>query len=238
MRQCALLAPLPKSSWSPQFPRKSGNKLAAKKEDRGQQKTMPMSLFPTIKGPGGRRMETLRRYSFIDMARLLEVDSDVVFWTTQAETVLVTDDDRTFPYKPDFQVEHKDGSRSVIRIIAGRNGVSVPPKNREAAALHYEEQGIRFRGMTEDEVSSHPYLRDACLILAHRCLDWPDEALFVLAQGNEQTMGDAHETLGGTEQAWFWLITLIGLGHIEVPFGMPLSRKTEILSISLKGYEQ
>lgn len=235
MRACQIGAKLPKGTWTP---RKLQREARAKPASNNAARIV--SYFPTIKG--GRRMEPLYRGSHIALAYLLEADSSVVRWTTSTSSLQVIEEEGPRPFAPHFLVDDHDTVSEAIYV-------SRKPSDEEsieervdarfsAVKAAYHAQSMRFRAYSEDELATHPYLKTAKDIYYYRCLDWPHGLEIEVAASAARNLGELHRQLGETSKSWQWILTLIGNGFIEIPFGEPLDKTTSITRLNFQGYER
>ncbi len=229
MRSRRVGATPPKGGWCPRFAKR---KQAGPKSDEevdqsagpkpveevGQRQTQVMSYFPARKG--GWRMERLRRYWHVGMATLLEVDPDVLSWTTEAETVRrFLNPEDSVQFTPHMWVAARDSYRA-LRLIDGGDGSRERWLGRNGWVRdRCRENGANLMVITREEVETHPILKMAKTILYHRRWDVPEEyALRVAAMADHPpaTLGALHAALDPDEGAWPQVLALIGQGLIEI----------------------
>ena len=225
MRKCNLAAAMPSDSWSHRFSDKSKHQ---KRTVRTTSSSMVKSFFPTLKC--GQRMEQLRCYSHVAMAWVLEMDPDVVRWSSKCSGIRVDDRD----YTPDFVAHDRRGHTRFIRIVKTRS------KKRAKVVANFraacESQAVLFTVESLDELTSSVRVKVAEELYYHRYRDWPDGLAVTAAESDASTLGELHAELGATPENWGQILSLVANGLIEIDLNRELAADTPILARSYEGY--
>jgi hypothetical protein len=240
MRKHRIGVARPKGLWSPQFKLKGQHEFARKIS--GQQNTTVLSYFPTWKQGPGVVMEKLRHYYLEDQAYLLEVSYDVLTWTAQCEPVTCGDGRRKHVFRPNFVVETRTGQR-VIRIVKASERVDA--RRSEKVTLldrHYRAQGVTFEFLTDADLKASPCLPAAREIFHYRywsCAQWlPLKIQEISMDTPPGTLGELHRRLGGAEDLWYQLLSMVAQGFVEVDLSASVGPEMPVLSTRMNGWRE
>lgn len=185
-----------------------------------------MSYFPARKQES--RMERLLRYSHRAMAALLETDPDVLTWTTEVEPQTVKFEGREREIAPHFLTTSAKGTQA-IRLTRGNRISGRSLEFYMTVTADYAEQDVQFRVERECDVLAHPRLPAARTILWHR--PWlPSNALLAataaLADCPPSNLGELNDILGGAENTWPFIISMIARGWVDVGQAVSIGPET------------
>ena len=230
MRKLRLCAESPKGSWSPRF--SIAKPKATPAEDERLHRTPFMSWFPTWKG--GRRMVGLAHYFHVDMATLAEADPDCTEWDVDSTPFPYAKDDDVRYFVPDFVLRMRAGVR-LVRLVHGPEvDETYDRRQRKEPALPEPRDGVTFERYTRAQLHRHPRLRASRDILYHRRRHLPQELPLqvagMFAMRPFDTLGELHSRLGGTDETWFDVLSLVAQGVVEVDMDQQLGPEMPVRS--------
>lgn len=183
-------------------------------------------------------MEKLRQYFHVDMAVLLETDPEVAAWTTDCQPLPYLMGGRQLSFVPDIWVAERTGGHRAIRLVWSDDPeVRMSERNR-CLAEEYRVRGVAFEVVTSGELAAHPRLKAAKHILFHRYWDCPGDlplAVAAMAGDPPRTLGDLQQNLGGQEETWPQILSLVAQGRVEVDLGGGLGPETGVLACRMEG---
>ena len=165
-----------------------------------------------------------------DTARLLEISYFVKNFRAQpSEEIYYDNEGNPRTYYPDFEAILMDDTVLHIEVKPSSKLCRPDIKGKlEAIARRYEEQGRRFRVITEKSVQSEPLLSNLKLILYH--LRAPitgknlNRLMGSLARHRFSTVAQAAAILGKESLVY----ALIGAGHLAADFNQELNMTSSI----------
>lgn len=193
-----------------------------------------MSYIPVRKG-GMSCSRGLHRNSHCAFAMLLEVDPEVISWTTEAEPLKVTFKGRQSDFMPHFVVKRKQGPQAVLVRRGERRTGPVLDFDMTLIAA-YAEQGVEYRAEFEDELRVDPRLTVAQTILWHRPWRPSDDVLArtaALAENPPSNLGELQKVLGLDQASWPDVISLIARGWVDIGIPTAIGPETPIRACSM-----
>lgn len=174
-------------------------------------------------------------------ALLLEISPHVKKYVAQP-SVEIYYDEKAQPrkYIPDFRATLLDDSTIDIEVKPKSKLYRPDIKGKyEAIARRYEEQGRRFRILTEDNVAHEPLHSNLKKLNYHRKLRMQSESckkyMHMLATQEFCTISDAAKLLGGESHVY----DMIAMGVLSVDISTPLKLTSEIRIADLtKGVDE
>jgi hypothetical protein len=204
------------------------------KETERTTRSVFMSHIPVRKG-GESCSRGLHRISHCAFAMLLEVDPEVISWTTEAEPLKVTFKGRQSDFVPHFMVKRKQGLRAVLVRRGARTTGPVLDFDMTLTAA-YAEHGVEYRAEFEDELRVDPRVTAAQTILWHR--PWrPSEDVLAraaaLAKNPPPNLGELQRVLGLDEASWPFVISLVARGWVDVGIPMSIGPETPVRACTM-----
>lgn len=235
MRKHSVGGQLRRGSWSPKF--KLEPRKAPPADEHRRKKALVMSYFPSIKT---RRMVPLRHYFHVDMAYLLDAWPEVISWTVDAPPLVVPHLRSEIAFTPDLIVTERDRVYALRLLDRGVKPSKARDERYRTIDAAYRERGESLAVLTREELDDHPHLQAAKDLFYYRTRNWPaDLPATIAAFANGAlpgTLGDLHGLLGGGEEAWANLLSLVAHGFIHVDLDAGLRPPTPILALRVEGW--
>lgn len=194
-----------------------------------------MSYFVTRKS-GSPCSAGLRHYSHRALALLLEVDPEVLSWTTDGEPVSVEFKGTRHEVFPDFVVQRRSGAQAIL-VRGGKRKTGARLEFDMAIKAAYAERGIEFQAEFEEELLADPRVEVAKTILWHRPWGPSTEMLTRVAQLSSSppaNLGELQKVLGD-EASWPFVVSLIARGWVDVGIPSALGSQTPIRACKIGG---
>ncbi len=184
-------------------------------------------------------MVNLRHYFHYEMACLLEMDPEVLWWSADRESVEVGyEDGELAEFKSNLVAKTRTGLRLVkLHDDSSRRRDKAVPVRRVNPKVPF---GVECETLTRSEVLAHPRLAASQDILFYRPFEWEPELAFRLAASDAlhpvQSLGDMHERLGEDEVPWSHVLSMVAQGFVEVDMDDEVGPAIKVLSCNHEGY--
>ena len=175
-----------------------------------------VAYFPTWKG--GRRMERLRHYFHEDMACLLEMDPDVLRWSTEELANDNHEDAARAGSRSSMVAETSRGMRFIELYDDTSPGGRQVTTGRPFASKF--PASVEVERLSRTELMSHPRLAASEELLFHRPRVWepalPLRAAAMDAVQAVRDLGDLYVRLGSNSVCWEDVLSMVAQGFVSV----------------------
>jgi hypothetical protein len=162
-----------------------------------------------------------------DLVHLLETDPKVRSFEHWPEKVVVFLLGNPQPHVPAFRVTSCSRLTMVLDVMSARDAADpVHLELTELVRRAYADRGIKYKALSQRQVSSEPQLSNARRILAARGAEVPQATLFLaeraLSQGNEpRTVADIEQELDSAPGASDAVFLLALRGRVNLDLSAP-----------------